>query len=394
MASRERLKESQAPPPKFPVRRERLRRLQEPETTIDDFFLKDRAIQFEKRRVRKSLGMSVSATPIKKRSYYDRLKVDLYRAGVDAEPSRVIKLILYLAIVALVVGAAVIGGVALYHLFPFGTIVLYLLVWSVLGFVALYSLAVLLLKVYLSYRVFRRKMEVEQVLPEFLRLVATNYRSGMPLDEALIKSNRPRFGIFSKEIELVAKTTKVKGDLAKSLEIFSKKFDSKILQRAMNNIVMSVRSGSNISELLEEIANNITKMRNMRVSMAANVKNYIIFIIVAGVIIAPLMFSMSYTMNTTIAGVKAGMDVSSMSTAGQGLLNVQSEGGVDPGDFNVFALLMLITNSFVSAFVISMLRYGNFQQGIKRIPVFLAISVALYFLGKWVLSLLLMSTFA
>ena len=352
---------------------------------LDSFFLEEDTIEEEKRRTRLKLGMSPARYKKKRTTFYEQLNRDLYKAGLAIKPDKAIKTLLYCTLGLLIIGALVLGGVSLFLNFPYLYTVLYLAIWFVAGFFFLYAIVVSFFKVYLSYRVFKRKLEAERVLPEFLRLVATNYRSGMPLDKAIIKSNRPRFGIFSKELLIVAKTTRVKGDLASALQIFAKKFNSKILERAINNIVMSIKSGSNISSLLEDIASNITKMRNMRASMAANVKNYVIFIVIAGIIIAPLMFSMSYTMNTTISGVKA--NLADQQTAGvQSNISVQEGGGINPADFDVFAYLMLLTNSFISAFVISMIKYGNFQQGIRRIPVFLIISICLYVLGKWALA--------
>ena len=363
-----------------------IRRLQEPDTTIDEFFLDEQSIEQEKRSVRRKLGMTPSHKAPPVHSFYERLAIRLRRAGISEKPSVIIKRLLLITIGFVAAGSLALGIVTLLGGFPFLAIIIYLVGWSATGFLLFYTLVNLSFRVYLSYRVFKRRVAVEQALPDFLRLVATNYRSGMPLDEALLKSNRPRFGIFSDEIALVAKTAKVRGDLAKALEIFSKKFDSKILQRAMNNIVMSVRSGSNISSLLEDIASNITKMRNMRASMAANVKNYVIFIVVAGVIIAPLMFSMSAVMNNTITGVKNDLTIEPGGQASTSLASSFSAGGgVKAGDFNAFAILMLITNSVVSAFVISMIRHGNFEQGITRIPLFAAISIVLFLLGKHML---------
>jgi pilus assembly protein TadC len=367
------------------------RKLYEPDLAIDEFFLNEQNIEKEKRRIRKELGMTQTEKKEDHYTFYERLSIRLHRAGIDEKPALVMKKIIIISLVLVIVGAITIGIITLMNGFPFISIILYLAGWSAVGFFISYAIVNLLFRAYLSYKMFKRKLAVEEVLPDFLRLVATNYRSGMSLDMALIKSNRPRFGIFSKEITLVAKTARVKGDLGKALEIFSKKFDSKILQRAMNNVVMSIKSGSNISELLEEIASNITKMRNMRASMVANVKNYVIFIIVAGLIIAPLMFSMSSVMNTTIAGVKSNMD-SQQVAAGASSHALSSaftgEGGMSEHDFNIFAILMLITNSIVSAFVISMIKYGNYQQGLPKIPLYLIISISLYIIGKNILGTL------
>ncbi len=372
-----------------PKNRLPIRDLVEPKTTVDEFFLEDRTIEAEKLAMRKKLGMSLPEDHKKiKVGFFDSLKFRIYRAGIKIDSIAFIKIILHVTLVLLLITSLGLGIVLLSNGFSYGSVVFWLVVWIIIGFILLYSLCIVITRVYLDYRIFKRRLEIEKVLPEFLRLVATNYRSGLPLDKALIKSNRPRFGIFSKEIEIVAKTTHVKGDLAKSLEIFGKKFESKILEQAVNAIAISIRSGSNISSLLEEIASNITKMRNMRSSMAANVKNYVIFIVVAGVIIAPLMFSMSFQMGQTIDSVRSKINLqndvastTSMPTIG----SISSDGGVRPGDFDVFAILMMLTNAVISGLVISMIKHGNVQQGIKNIPLFAVISIVLYFVGKLLL---------
>jgi len=369
-----------------------VRPLKEPELAIDDFFLEDRDIEVEKRRVKKRLGMTTSPDSHgRKKTLYERLRLDLRKAGMNLEPAVVIKRFLIITLSLLILGSVAFGYTFLVNDVPFWLTALYLLGWFFIGFAIIYPLIHLAFKSFLSYRRFKRRLAVERVLPDFLRLVATNYRSGMLLDEALIKSNRPRFGIFSKEIELVAKTSKVKGDLSKALEIFSKKFDSKVLQRAVNSINMSIESGSNISSLLEEIAGNITRMRTMRAAMAANVKNYIIFIVVAGVIIAPLMFSMSYVMNDKIVNIRSSVmeDAAGSSPISFGFFSFRGEGGVEVQDFDVFAILMLLTTSVVSAFLIGLIKHGHFQQGVRRIPVFIVITLVLYWFGKNALAWLL-----
>lgn len=375
-----------------PPKKEQERTLYEPEMLIDQYFLEENDVKKKKQEARKLLGMSTTTIKEKKKPFYDRLKIQLYKAGIRQDPVKVIKTIYIIALFFSILVALIIGGSLLATGYNYLKTILITIPSLVILILLFHPLGVLLFNAYLSYRKFQRKLEVEKVLPDFLRLVATNYRSGMPLDKALTKSNRPRFGIFSDEIKLVAKTARVNGDLATALEIFGKKFDSKILERAMNNLVMSIRSGSNVSGLLEEVASNITKMRTMRASMAANVKNYVIFIIVAGVIIAPLMFSMSFVMNDTISDVKGQLTEQQVgdSSGTSGLsIGVGEGGGVKDEDFNTFAILMLLTNSLVSASVISMIKYGNFHQGIKNIPLFLFISILLYLAGRNILSGLL-----
>jgi pilus assembly protein TadC len=368
-----------------PLNQENERKYREPELVVDEFLLKNKSIDSQKNNIRKSLGMAVSKQKNKKYNFYRNLKVKLYKAGVEIEPELFVKKLMFFSIVLLCVLIFTVGFLALINQVNWLTIILILIGSWFVGFAIIYYLLLLLSMAFLDYKSFKRNKEVEKVLPEYLRLVATNYRSGLPLDKALTASNRPRFGILSKEIEQVAKITRVKGDLIRALEIFGRKFDSKILERSMNSISLSVKSGSNISQLLDEIANNITKMRNIQASMAANVKNYVIFIIVAGIIIAPLMFAMSYQMNHTISQVKEKLDVQT-SGVSMGTISVQSGGGVNLQNFDIFAILMILTNCVISSMVISIIKYGNFQQGIKNIFIYAIISVSLYIIGKGILS--------
>ncbi len=359
----------------------------EPELVVDEFLLKNKTIDSQKARMRRSLGMAVSKKKEEKLNYYRRLKLRLYSAGVEVEPEPFVRKIMLFTIIFVTVLTFGVGIWAILDEVSVIGIVVLLLVFWLLGFFIFNYLFILLAQAYLSYRSFVRTKEVERVLPEFLRLVATNYRSGLPLDKALIASTRARFGILSKEMEQIAKTTRVKGDLAKALEVLGKKFDSRILERAMSSISSSIHSGANISELLDEIANNITKMRNMQASMAANVKNYVIFIVIAGIVIAPFMFAMSYQMNNTIGDVKGRLEGQLDSTASAGVgLGVVEGGGVNPNNFDVFAILMILTNCVISSMIISMIKHGNFQQGFRNVFFFMALSLSFYFIGKWVLS--------
>lgn len=363
----------------------------EPETVLDEFFLSDSRVESERVKAKKSLNMPYSTRNVKQDDNYTYVKKKLYRAGFETEPEGFITFNIKLAVLLSVFFTGFAVYTSLSYGYGVGSAVLVALLSLIAGFGVLFSILFALNIFYLNLLIFKRRLEMEKVLPEFLRLVATNIRSGLSLHDALTVSSKKRFGILSKEIELVAKTSKVKGDFAKSLEIFGRKFDSKILQRSMNSISASVKSGTNISGLLEKTADNITKMKNMRLKMAASVKNYIIFIIASGIIIAPLMFSMSFHMNDTVADIKdrVNVDIQSGSNQAIGLSGIGETGGVESGDFDLFAILMIITNVLISSVLIGVIRYGNWRQGLSVIPIYLLLSISLYFGGKLLLANLL-----
>lgn len=363
-----------------------MREYVEPETTMDEFLLEDDSVERERKNIKKSLGMpnEEQDSGLNLEDYFKR---NLYKAGMDLQIQEFVNTLYY---IGLILNTVIVFSVASFLLANYGWITVFV-VTCLLWFVSSLVVAGILLisaSFYLNYKIFKRKKEVERSLPEFLRLVASNIRSGLPLHEAIDVSAKKRFGILAREVSLVAKASRVKDDFAQSLKIFGKKFDSDILNKSMNSIAASVKSGADISGLLEKTADNIVKMKNMRLKMAASVKNYIVFIIVAGVIIAPMMFSMSYHLNNTIGDIQERVDVgrdSGLSGAGDSL-NIEGGGGVESDDFDLFAILMILTNVVVSAFLISIIRYGNWRQGIRRIPLYLILSTGIYYGGKLLFS--------
>ena len=179
----------------------KMRKLVEPEFSVDEFFLRQASVEEAKLDMRKRLNMAKpTQKPAQKLNFYENLKIRLYKAGLNIEPLTVVKRIFYIALILLILSSFALSIVIYTHGFSTMHLLLYLVVWWVIGFAFIYSIAVLIMGIILDYRAFKRTLEVENVLPEFLRLVATNYRSGMPLDKAIAKSNRKRFGVFSKEI--------------------------------------------------------------------------------------------------------------------------------------------------------------------------------------------------
>ena len=71
------------------------------------------------------------------------------------------------------------------------------LVFSVLAVLFSWTLII-------AYYVFladARRSAVESVLPEFLSMVSSNVRGGMPVDQALWNSAKPEFGILAEEVQ-------------------------------------------------------------------------------------------------------------------------------------------------------------------------------------------------
>src|SRR3989344_967273 len=134
-----------------------------------------------------------------------KLRFYLEKAGLELKPKKISKLLFNLCILI----NLIISFYLIYHFsanlgFTWGTVVISMVtLWFLVFIVILFALWVLLYVV-IDLKIFRRKLDIEEVLPDFLQLTSSNIKSGMTIDRALWYSVRPRFGVLAKEIETVA----------------------------------------------------------------------------------------------------------------------------------------------------------------------------------------------
>ncbi|RMF05343.1 hypothetical protein D6764_04945 [Candidatus Woesearchaeota archaeon] len=257
-------------------------------------------------------------------------------------------------------------------------------IWTI-GFVLILLLLWMMFYLVMDLKMFRRKLAVEAVLPDFLQLTSANIRAGMPIDQALWYAIRPRFGILAKEIETVAKETFSGKELNAALQEFASKYDSTLLKRSISLLVEGIDAGGEIGDLLNKIALNIQETRIMKKQMAASVTTYVIFISFATLLAAPVLFALSYQLLVIIKGITGKLASTNLSSAG-GLSFSISGDAVALSDFKVFAISTLIMTSFFSAVIVATIRKGSVKEGITFIPVFIVVALLVFFMAMSVLS--------
>ena len=231
-------------------------------------------------------------------------------------------------------------------------------------------------------KIFKRKGDIEEVLPDFLQLTASNINAGMTIDKALWFAVRPRFGVLAKEIETIAKETMSGADLQAALEKFASRYDSILLKRSVSMINEGVQAGGKIGELLNRIALDIQEQKSMLKEMSANVTTYVIFITFATVAAAPFLFALSGILIEVVGNLGAAFGGTTNAAAAAGIPLSFSGTGVTQTDFRIFAAVSLTLTSLFSAMMNSTIKKGNIKSGVKYIPIFIAISLSLYFVAQ------------
>ncbi|MBR9676166.1 type II secretion system F family protein, partial [Candidatus Woesearchaeota archaeon] len=255
-------------------------------------------------------------------------------------------------------------------------------IWSVVLLIIIALLWVLFYFL-VDLRIFRRRLALEEVLPDFLQLTAANINAGMPIDRALWFAVRPRFGILAKEIEEVAKSTLVGEDLQDALIKFTKKFDSVTLKRSVNLLIEGLEAGGKIADIINKIAKDIQDIRIFKKEMAANVTTYVIFISFASIGAAPILFALSKQLLLIIISIMGNITMPQSSS----LAFSFDASGINPVDFNIFAIATLTMTAVFSAIIVSIIKKGNVKEGLNYIPSFIITSLLIYTFASFVLGI-------
>lgn len=248
----------------------------------------------------------------------------------------------------------------------------YLVIGLVVAFGGLY--------IFVTLKIYNRRKEIELVLADYLQLVAANVNSGLPIDQALWYAVRPRFGILSKEIEIVAKKTMTGSDLDTALFEFAEKYDSDVLKKSIVLLVEGINAGGAVGDLLNMISWNIKETEIMKKEVSASVMTYTIFILFSTLVAAPLLFAVANQLIELMETLLSNIDMGSIESAvGQSQLPLTiGEVQIESGQFKKFIYVMLTISSSFAAMIISSVRKGSVKDGLKYIPIFIAISIALY----------------
>lgn len=261
-------------------------------------------------------------------------------------------------------------------LIPYGPIVkasLFILTGPALGFLLPYII--------ISIAAERRKNEMENVLPDALLLISANLKSGVSIDKAFLMSARDEFGPLAEELRLSAMEMFSGEPVEEALMDMEDRVKSELFKETLKLLVDGIESGGNTAQLLESSADDIRNSLELQQEINSNIRMYVMFILMAAVVGAPLLFSISVYMSETTANMWSNANLENMRTGGSIGLSFSAP-EVDTSFFEQFSIMAIITINFFAAIIISEIKNANVKEGAKYIPVMITISVVLFFVIK------------
>jgi len=147
---------------------------------------------------------------------------------------------------------------------------------------------------YFLYKIieFNKIKKYEEEFPKFLRDLSESQRAGLSISQALKNASHSEYGHLTKEIQKMSNQISWNVSLEKVLDLFGKRIKaSKTITRALLVIDQANKSGGNIEETMESLAENIESLKDVQKEKATLLNQqvvmmYAIFFIFLGITIA------------------------------------------------------------------------------------------------------------
>src|SRR3989338_3292534 len=236
--------------------------------------------------------------------------------------------------------------------------------------VTMFFASAFIMYLHLYYIIHDRAKRVEDVLPDFLLMVAANLRAGLTPFSAFQASARPEFGPLEKEIRIISARAMGSESFVDALGQLSRRIDSPVLQRTISFFENGLRSGGKLAQLLETSAGETREIEELRREKVLTTKTYSIFLVFILVMGLPLLLAISTEFLGTFAKIQANLSTDDLKNVTSFIVPKLS---IDVGFITQMSIVIIIGTSVLVSVLIGVISEGKMLFGLKyAIPLSLA----------------------
>ncbi len=238
------------------------------------------------------------------------------------------------------------------------------------------------LRFYLSVKIFNRVQSIEQNLPLFLREFSTNLKAGREFVDALEDSLTPELGALNDDIADMVVRIRSGKMIEHVLKEYTLRYDSYAINESFEIILDAYTGGGGLSEIIDKIASNLDVIHYLKKNAVASVSNYIIFMTIVSIVIAPLLFALSHNLLWLVESLVSRVFSTGSSAYVSSFIRPLD---ISFSDFRIFSAIGVVIISGSAACIIGIIRRGSFKGAAALVVFYSALSLAVYFISLMVL---------
>jgi len=277
---------------------------------------------------------------------------------------------------------SILSALILFLFFRFSPILLFIISFFILEIIFYF---------WISLKASTRIKKMETLFPDFIQLMSSNLRAGMTVDHSFLSSARPELAPLDEEILRTGREIATGQDIVYAFKNMSTRIDSEKINKIISLVISGLKSGGNISILLETTASNMREKEFLEKRAASNVLMYVIFIFVAIGVGAPVLFGLSSILVEIIIKLTSQLPQTS---AQMNLPFTLSHIGLSPKFVIYFSILFLMVVDVISSLVIGLVNKGDEKYGLRYMFPLILLSLGIFFAIRLFLYSFLAESFA
>lgn len=214
---------------------------------------------------------------------------------------------------------------------------------------------------------------IERELPEALKQMADILKTGGTYEYALTELSKAEIGLLKKEFESVLRKLEEGENIRSAMQVLKDNIDSRTVKRAVTIIVDSIEAGAPMSEVLEDIADDVRESYRIKSERRSLTLMQVLFIVAAGAVVAPFIFGLvtviiEFLVTTTLKSIALSETQIASSLALKEAIGVL---------FQTYIFFMVIAVSSMA----SIMREGKLSKTIIYLPLLLLLAFGIYFIA-------------
>jgi|GEM_PF-1921261 len=241
----------------------------------------------------------------------------------------------------------------------------------------------------IDYQSSMRAKNIEDKLPDALELISVNINSGQTIENSLVESARPEFGELAFILKRTAKEVFSGTTIEKAFGEIGKRVESEALKRTIMLIGEGMRKGASLGELLLRISNDLRNESALKKEINANISMYIMLIIIATAIGAPIMFGAGTIVALSFAKQTIQVDMGS-SASKLPLFNLFNENknsveAFSAGEIESISIVALAVTCLFASLIIGVIMYNKESAGLRFFPILLIVALGIFYVSTIIL---------
>ncbi len=224
---------------------------------------------------------------------------------------------------------------------------------------------------------------MEVIFPDFLQLISSNLRAGITIDRAVVISSRKEFSPLDEQINQFGRDIVTGKPVEIAMKEMGQRINSEKITKTINLIITGMKSGGNLATLLEQTSANLKEKQYVEKRAASNILMYIILIVFAIGIGAPILFSLSTVLVGVLTQILSNIPEVQTSVS---LPFAFTKINISTAFITYFAVFFIITIDLLGSMVIGLVQKGEEREGLKYALPLMGVSLTIFFVVKLLLS--------